>query len=94
VDIAKSLHSKQKDDPKFKEASQLLDRLVERQQQIDALNTVTTVKEIADLYRITPQAVIDTIKTDKLPARKSGGTWLILKSDAESRWNKKCRSKI
>lgn len=55
----------------------------------DALEAVMTVKEAADEFGISVQAVHDALKHDWLPARKSGGTYLIRRRDAEERWGGK-----
>jgi hypothetical protein len=52
----------------------------------DPLDAVMTVKEVAEEYSITRYNVHDAIRHDWLPARKSGGTWLIRRADAEARW--------
>ncbi len=51
-----------------------------------SLEAVMTVKEIAETYGISPFTVHDAIRHDWLPARKSGGTYLIRRHDAEARW--------
>jgi excisionase family DNA binding protein len=45
-----------------------------------------TVAEVAKTYGVKPVTVRRAIYDDLIPARKSGGTWLISLSDAEARW--------
>ncbi len=51
-----------------------------------ALEAVMTVKEIAETYGVSPFTVHDAIRHGWLPARRSGGTYLIRRRDAEARW--------
>jgi len=52
----------------------------------DALSLVTTPQEVAELYSVKAPTVYQAIRRGKLTARKSGGTWLILRADAERLW--------
>jgi len=45
-----------------------------------------TIREITDTAGITRQAVWQAIRKGKLPARKSGATWLVRRADAQARW--------
>jgi uncharacterized protein (DUF433 family) len=45
-----------------------------------------TATEIAQTYGISTAAVREAAAKGRLPARKSGATWLIRHSDAEARW--------
>jgi excisionase family DNA binding protein len=56
---------------------------------MSTLDAVMTVKEVADTFGISQFTVHDAIKHDWLPARKSGGTYLIRRHDANRRWGKK-----
>jgi excisionase family DNA binding protein len=59
--------------------------------QDSILAEVMTVQEVADEYGIKRSTVHWAIKSavDKLPARKSGDTWLIRREDAEARWGER-----
>lgn len=50
-----------------------------------------TVTEIAQTYGISTAAVREAATKGHVPARKSGATWLIRRSDAESRWGDRAR---
>lgn len=50
------------------------------------LALVVTPQEIAEEYPISVGAVYQAIRRDKLPARQSGKTWLVLRRDAERLW--------
>lgn len=77
------------------------DQLIEAAEQWDALkdeiepdteniiSAVLTAAEAAELYGLAEDTVRKTISRGQIPARKSGGTWLLLHSDAEKRWGKK-----
>lgn len=60
----------------------------EHRDSMQPLNAVTTPGEIADEYGISDATVRQAIARDDIPARKSGGTWLITRADAEARWGK------
>lgn len=55
---------------------------------LDSLDAVMTVQEIADEFGIHRQTVHDAMRHDWLPSRKSGGTHLIRRRDAEERWGR------
>jgi excisionase family DNA binding protein len=59
--------------------------------QDSILTEVMTVQEVADEFKIKRATVHWAIKSacDKLPARKSGTTWLIRRTDAEARWGER-----
>lgn len=59
---------------------------------MSTLDAVMTVKEIAETFNISQFTVHDAIRHDWLPARKSGGTYLIRRHDANKRWGKKTSS--
>ena len=48
---------------------------------------VCTPREAAELCGVVPDAIVKAIRRGRLPARKSGGTWLISKYDLEARAN-------
>lgn len=52
-----------------------------------ALESVMTAAEAAEEFGLTESSVRKAIERDTIPARKSAGTWLILRSDAEKRWS-------
>ncbi len=56
------------------------------------LKLVMTPKEVAEEYDISETTVYQSIRRERLPARKSGSTWLILSRDAESLWGHKRNS--
>jgi hypothetical protein len=53
------------------------------------LEEVMTAAEISEEFDITDQAVRDAISRGVIAARKSGGTWLLLRSDVIARWGHK-----
>jgi excisionase family DNA binding protein len=53
------------------------------------LNDVLTAAEAAESYGLSESAVRKAIERNQIPARKSAGTWLIRRADAEKRWGKK-----
>jgi len=57
----------------------------------DVLSLVTTLQEVAELYPVKAPTVYQAIRRGKLTARKSGGTWLILRADAERLWGERLR---
>jgi excisionase family DNA binding protein len=54
----------------------------------DNLKLVMTPKEIAEEYRVTVEAVYQAVRRGSIPHRKSGGTILIRRRDAQARWGK------
>jgi excisionase family DNA binding protein len=52
----------------------------------DPLDARVTVREIAEDYSLSTDAVYKAIERKTLPARKSGATWLIRRRDAEDLW--------
>ncbi len=52
----------------------------------DPLDASVTVKEIAQDYGLSTDAVYQAIRRERLPARRSGATWLINRRDAETLW--------
>jgi len=52
----------------------------------DPLDASVTVKEIAQDYGLSTDAVYQAIRRKRLPATRSGSTWLIRRRDAESVW--------
>jgi hypothetical protein len=52
------------------------------------LENVMTASETAKLYGLSASAVRLAISRLQIPARKSAGTWLVRKSDAERVWGK------
>lgn len=53
------------------------------------LDAVMTIKEASELYNnITVEGVMKAIQRHQLWGRKSGGTWLIRRADADARWRK------
>ncbi len=61
-------------------------RAAARQQ---AMTAEMTAAEVAQAYNVSAQAVRKACVESWIPARKSGATWLIRRSDAEDRWGKK-----
>jgi excisionase family DNA binding protein len=57
-------------------------------QMTDPLDASVTVKEIAGDYGLSTDAVYQAIRRKRLPAERSGATWLIRRRDAESLWGK------
>lgn len=53
------------------------------------LDAVMTAAEAAQVYRLAEPTVRQAINRGTIKGRKSGGTWLILKADAEKRWGTK-----
>src|SRR5574341_1954422 len=52
----------------------------------DPLDAHVTVREIAQDYGLSTDAVYQAIRRKRLPAQRSGATWLIRRRDAESLW--------
>jgi excisionase family DNA binding protein len=52
----------------------------------DPLDASVTVREIADDYGLSTDAVYQAIRRERLPAQRSGATWLIRRRDAEALW--------
>ena len=52
------------------------------------LDASVTVKEIAQDYGISTDAVYQSIRRKRLPAQRSGSTWLIRRRDAEVLWRR------
>jgi excisionase family DNA binding protein len=59
----------------------------------DTLFQVMTPKEIAEEYPVTTSAVYQAIRRGQVPARKSGGTWLLLREDVSNMWGAKLRTR-
>ncbi len=53
------------------------------------LKKVITAKEASELYGISDRGVRDACLAGRVACRKSGTTWLILREDAETLWEKK-----
>lgn len=53
------------------------------------LDAVMTAGEAQELYGLSESAVRLACQRGSIPARKSGGTWLILRADAEARWGQR-----
>jgi len=51
------------------------------------LMLVMTPQEVSEQFSISTEAVYQAIRRNRLPARQSGKTWLILRSDAERLWS-------
>lgn len=64
----------------------------QRAEQASRLHEVMTATEVARVYGITDHAVRDAIRNNRIPARKSAGTWLIRREDAEARWGQQNHS--
>jgi excisionase family DNA binding protein len=52
----------------------------------DSLDASVTVREIAEDYGLSTDAVYKAIERKRLPAQRSGATWLIRRRDAEALW--------
>lgn len=50
------------------------------------LDSVMTSAEVCEAFALSESAVRKAIERDTIPARKSAGTWLIRRADAEARW--------
>lgn len=50
------------------------------------LDASVTVREIAEDYGLSTDAVYQAIRRKRLPAQRSGATWLIRRRDAEAVW--------
>lgn len=51
-----------------------------------SLNSLMTVKEVADEYGITERGIRATIERGSIPARQSGKTWLMRRTDVIDQW--------
>lgn len=52
----------------------------------DCLDDVLTAGEATEIYGLASATVRQAINRGNIPARKSGGTWLIRRADAEALW--------
>jgi excisionase family DNA binding protein len=52
------------------------------------LDDVLTAQEAANLYDLSESTIRVNIHRGNIPARKSGGTWLLRRADADRRWSK------
>jgi len=59
--------------------------------EIRFIDDVMTAGEIVKCYGLDESTVRQAIRRG-LPARKSGGTWLVLRSVAEARWGSRAKS--
>lgn len=50
------------------------------------LMLVMTPQEVSEQFSISVEAVYQAIRRNRLPARQSGKTWLVLRRDAERLW--------
>jgi hypothetical protein len=50
------------------------------------LNAVMTIAEIEEEYGVVASGIRATIERGSIPARKSAGTWLVRRVDADARW--------
>jgi len=55
---------------------------------VNPLADVMTPGEAVEVYALAEATVRQAINRGQIYARKSGGTWLILRADAEARWRK------
>jgi excisionase family DNA binding protein len=55
------------------------------------LDDVLTAQEAATLYDLSESTIRVNIHRGNIPARKSGGTWLLRRADVEERWHKSAR---
>lgn len=55
----------------------------------DRLHLVMTTREAEDEFGLATGTAKKAAQRGDVPARKSGGTWLIRRVDAEARWDKK-----
>lgn len=55
----------------------------------ETLNAIMTAGEAAEEFGLAESTVRQAINREQIVARKSGGTWLILRKHAEARWGKK-----
>jgi hypothetical protein len=51
-----------------------------------SLHDVMTAAEVSEVYGIDAGTIRVSIHKGYIPARKSGGTWLVARTDAEQRW--------
>lgn len=54
----------------------------------DTLDAVMSAGEVAVRFGLAEPTVRQAINRGQIPARKSGGTWLVLREDAERKWKK------
>lgn len=52
------------------------------------MSSIMTTNEAAAEFGIEAITVIKNIERGNIPGRKSAGTWLIRRADAEKRWGK------
>lgn len=51
------------------------------------LECVLTAQEAAHIYGLATATVRNAIKRGTIPGRKSAGTWLVRREDADKQWN-------
>lgn len=51
------------------------------------LECVLTAQEAAHIYGLSTATVRNAIKRGTVPGRKSAGTWLVRREDADKQWN-------
>jgi excisionase family DNA binding protein len=57
----------------------------------DPLDAIVTVREIAHEYGLSTDAIYQAIRRKRLPAQRSGATWLIRLRDADALWGQRRR---
>ena len=65
------------------------DWLRQDQETIEMLHEVVTSKEVSELFGVKEDTVRDACQQKQIVARKSGATWLMLRSAAKARWGNK-----
>lgn len=58
-------------------------------ENVNFLASVMTAGEAVEEFGLSEAAVRIACQRGSIPARKSGGTWLILRADAEARWGQR-----
>lgn len=70
------------------------DDMIVPDEETAALVAGMTTSEIAEVYGIADATVRQTIARGAIPARKSGGVWLIHPDDAEAQWGRRVSERM
>jgi hypothetical protein len=73
--------------PELDETDRIEAELADRQRE--RLNEVMTASEVAQEFGLAEATVRQAINRGQVFARKSAGTWLVLRGDAEYQWSKR-----
>lgn len=69
--------------------AEALAKIIDAADRQDALGGVMTAAEVVDEFGLSEATVRQAINRGQIYARKSGGTWIMRRADAEAKWGKK-----